>query len=229
MSRAVLTTFGWLVASFVRKPPMGPPSWSRTLPPWIAPLPMSSSGIAAHLTGQEVRFLRGLVDLTQDELGKLLGKDAQSIARWERSKTRIPPTEDRALRQIFLEYLGIQQRFTDTIRQVAAIDKERGYVDRQGERGTVPGLSPCRNVFGLGAIVFRHQSRPKVLIGPPPRVVRHPGAPQRVRLEKSCGGRPSPLEAERRHHVPCQHRLPLRRRPALTPAFAPRGQDRPTM
>jgi DNA-binding transcriptional regulator YiaG len=77
-----------------------------------------------HLTGQEVRFLRGLVDLTQDELGKLLGKDAQSIARWERSKTTIPPTEDRALRQIFLEYLGIQQRFTDTTRQVAAIDKD---------------------------------------------------------------------------------------------------------
>src|SRR5918994_2373749 len=77
-----------------------------------------------HLTGQEVRFLRGLVDLTQDELGKLLGKDAQSIARWERSKTTIPPTEDRALRQIFLEYLGIQQRFTDTTRQVAAIDQD---------------------------------------------------------------------------------------------------------
>ena len=71
-----------------------------------------------------IRFLRGLVDLTQDELGKLLGEDAQSIAHWERSKTRIPPTEDRALRQIFLEYLGIQQRFTDTTRQVAAIDKD---------------------------------------------------------------------------------------------------------
>ena len=77
-----------------------------------------------HLTGQEVRFLRGLVDLTQEDLGKLLGKDAQSVARWERSKTKIPPTEDRALRQIFFEYLGSQQRFTDTTRQVAAIERD---------------------------------------------------------------------------------------------------------
>ena len=78
-----------------------------------------------HLTGQEVRFLRGLMDLTQEELGKLLGKkDDQSVARWERSKTNIPPTEDRALRQVFLEFLGVQQRFTDTARQVSAIERD---------------------------------------------------------------------------------------------------------
>ena len=34
------------------------------------------------LTGQEVRLLRGLLDMTQEELGQALGKDAQSVARW---------------------------------------------------------------------------------------------------------------------------------------------------
>lgn len=75
------------------------------------------------LTGQEVRFLRGLLDLTQSELGELLGKDAQSVARWERKRTEIPPTEDRALRQIYLEASGHIVKFTETARRVAAITK----------------------------------------------------------------------------------------------------------
>ena len=79
------------------------------------------------LTGQEVRFLRGLLDLTQAELGDLLGKDAQSVARWERLKTAIPPTEDRALRQIYLEETGHVVRFVETSRRVAAI---KGRVER---------------------------------------------------------------------------------------------------
>lgn len=73
------------------------------------------------LTGQEIRFLRGLLDLTQAGLGDLLGKNAQSVARWERLKTAIPTTEDRALRQIYLEETGHVVRFTETIRRVAAI------------------------------------------------------------------------------------------------------------
>ena len=79
------------------------------------------------LTGQEVRFLRGLLDLTQAQLGELLGKDAQSVARWERSKTAIPPTEDRALRQVYLEETGHTVKFVETIRRVAAI---KGRVER---------------------------------------------------------------------------------------------------
>ncbi len=75
------------------------------------------------LTGQEVRFLRGLLDLTQTELADLLGKDAQSVARWERMKTVIPPTEDRALRQIYLEETGHTVKFVDTVRRVAEIKK----------------------------------------------------------------------------------------------------------
>ena len=75
------------------------------------------------LTGQEVRFLRGLLDLTQAELAELLGKDAQSVARWERMKNAIPPTEDRALRQIYLEESGHAARFVETARLVSALTR----------------------------------------------------------------------------------------------------------
>jgi DNA-binding XRE family transcriptional regulator len=74
-----------------------------------------------RLADQEVRFLRGLLDMTQAELGKALGKDAQTVARWEKGKTDIPPTEDIAIRQIYLEETGHRPRFIDTSRQVAEL------------------------------------------------------------------------------------------------------------
>ncbi|MFC7332447.1 helix-turn-helix domain-containing protein [Rhodocista pekingensis] len=88
-----------------------------------------------HLTGQEVRFLRGLMDLTQEGLAALLGKDAQSVARWERARTRIPPTEDRALRQLFLEHAGSAQSFTETARRTAAIRGEVVALSASGGEG----------------------------------------------------------------------------------------------
>ena len=38
------------------------------------------------LSGKEVRFLRKEMDLTQSELGRLVGLDAQSVARWEKEQ-----------------------------------------------------------------------------------------------------------------------------------------------
>ena len=76
-----------------------------------------------RLTGKEVRFLRGLLDMTQEEFGRVLGKDAQSVARWEKGKTELPATEDIAIRQIYLENSGYRQRFIDTSRQVAELRK----------------------------------------------------------------------------------------------------------
>jgi putative transcriptional regulator len=78
----------------------------------------------SRLTGQEVRFLRGILDLTQEELGRALGKDAQTVARWEKGKTELPTTEDIAIRQIYLEETGHRQKFIETSRKVAEL-KER--------------------------------------------------------------------------------------------------------
>lgn len=77
------------------------------------------------LDGREVRFLRGLLDLTQAELGRLLGKDAQTVARWEKRQTTLPATEDRALRQIYLEHTGHHVRFVDTALHVAGLTQRR--------------------------------------------------------------------------------------------------------
>lgn len=81
-----------------------------------------------RLTGQEVHFLRGLLDMTQDELGRALGKDAQSVARWEKGKTELPATDDIAIRQIYLDAIGHRQKFIETSRKVAALKSRIGVV-----------------------------------------------------------------------------------------------------
>ena len=81
-----------------------------------------------RLSGQEVRFLRGLLDMTQEELGRALGKDAQTVARWEKGKTELPSTEDIAIRQIYLEKTGHRQKFIETSRKVGALKERVGRV-----------------------------------------------------------------------------------------------------
>lgn len=50
----------------------------------------------------EVRFLRKTMDLTQSELGRWMGKDSQTVARWEKGQTPVPTVADRLLRAIYL-------------------------------------------------------------------------------------------------------------------------------
>jgi DNA-binding transcriptional regulator YiaG len=50
------------------------------------------------LQPKEIRFLRTELGLTQAELGKLVGKDAQTIARWEKGGTPIEQTAEMVLR-----------------------------------------------------------------------------------------------------------------------------------
>lgn len=56
----------------------------------------------ARLRGQEVRFLRSMLGLSQEGLGKLLCQSRASIARWEGSRTKaIPQGSDHWLRIVY--------------------------------------------------------------------------------------------------------------------------------
>lgn len=50
------------------------------------------------LTGQEVRFLRNTLNMTQSELASHLGNNAQSIALWENGKNDLPGDAEKLLR-----------------------------------------------------------------------------------------------------------------------------------
>jgi DNA-binding transcriptional regulator YiaG len=54
------------------------------------------------LSPNEVRFLRKTINLTQAELGRMIGQSGQQVARWEKGENKIPGPADRLLRLMFL-------------------------------------------------------------------------------------------------------------------------------
>jgi transcriptional regulator with XRE-family HTH domain len=52
------------------------------------------------LSGKEIRL-----DLTQSKLARLVGCDAQQIARYEKGQNRMPGAVDRLLRMLYREHL----------------------------------------------------------------------------------------------------------------------------
>ena len=60
------------------------------------------------MSGQELRFLRTMMGLTQAELGQRLHRDAQSIARWEKNQTPIGATSEMVIRLLAGEKLDLE-------------------------------------------------------------------------------------------------------------------------
>lgn len=74
-----------------------------------------------RLRGQEVRFLRSMLDLSQDGLARILGQARPSVARWEGARDKpIPGASDRALRLFY----AAQMAGGRAARQVSELLKE---------------------------------------------------------------------------------------------------------
>jgi putative transcriptional regulator len=58
------------------------------------------------LSSKEIRFLRLQMDLTQSGLARLVGCDAQQIARYEKGQNKMPGSVDRLLRMLYREHLN---------------------------------------------------------------------------------------------------------------------------
>ncbi len=54
------------------------------------------------LAPKEIRFLRKTLDLTQSEMGRMIGQSDQQIARWEKGENHINGPADRLLRLMFI-------------------------------------------------------------------------------------------------------------------------------
>jgi putative transcriptional regulator len=81
------------------------------------------------LTGKEIRFLRQHMDMTQSKLARLLGCDAQQIARYEKGQSRMPGAADRLLRMLVREHLNdptFVREFLETVDQMDSrlVDKQ---------------------------------------------------------------------------------------------------------
>ena len=99
-----------------------------------------------QLDGMEIRFLRHEMDLSQNMLGKLLDKSAQSIARWEKGQTRMDGPADRLLRLLYESHAtdtGRGHGIPELLAQLGGT-RRHGSSRRRAVRGHRPGLEPSR-------------------------------------------------------------------------------------
>jgi len=76
-------------------------------------------GIVNHrsaMAGNELRFLRTEIGLTQAEMAQLVHCDAQTVGRWERGETVMPPPSEALIRKHVIEKLELDS--LDTMEEI---------------------------------------------------------------------------------------------------------------
>jgi len=82
------------------------------------------------LSGKELRFLRKEMDLTQAELGQLVGLSDQQVARWEKETYEIPSSADHLLRVLYLDHIGRRVNVRDLLTTLEETDADEA-ISRQ--------------------------------------------------------------------------------------------------
>ncbi|MDD9841654.1 MAG: helix-turn-helix domain-containing protein [Alphaproteobacteria bacterium] len=67
-----------------------------------------------RMSGKELRFLRTLMGLTQDELAQIVQRKRLTINRWESGKTRINGAVETLLRQLVAEHFEVKKSVRET-------------------------------------------------------------------------------------------------------------------
>lgn len=74
-----------------------------------------------QLTGQEFRFLRQQLEMSQKRLGEVFGKDAQTIANWEKKKN-VSRDADFLIRHIYRQTRGGRQIYVEMVDHLNMLD-----------------------------------------------------------------------------------------------------------
>ncbi|WHZ20090.1 MAG: hypothetical protein OJF55_002239 [Rhodanobacteraceae bacterium] len=77
------------------------------------------------LTGREFRFLRKELGLSQAAFAEAVGNDAQTVALWEKNKTRLPVWADRLVRKLYLEATGGNEKLRDLLERLKNQDEQQ--------------------------------------------------------------------------------------------------------
>jgi len=89
------------------------------------------------LSPREFRFLRTEMEMTQNELGDLLGIDGQTVARYEKAESRISGPVDRLVRFLYVYRLlpaELQSQLVEKIQVAIEQDEVREYTPRFKEK-----------------------------------------------------------------------------------------------
>jgi DNA-binding transcriptional regulator YiaG len=87
------------------------------------------AGKTAPLTGDEFRYLRVELNLSQKALGDLFDVSDQTVARWEKEETEIPRTAELVIRNYFLQSKFGDTKIKELTDKLASLDAEKIMLD----------------------------------------------------------------------------------------------------
>jgi putative transcriptional regulator len=76
------------------------------------------------LIGEELRFLRKAMNLSQKSLGEQIGLSEQTIARWEKDESKPSRSEDAVIRNLYCEYINTDSRISFFLKAIAHAEAE---------------------------------------------------------------------------------------------------------
>lgn len=96
----------------------------------------------SKLTGAELRFLRKEMDMSQKQLGQLIGINSQTIALWEKTG-KVQAYGDRFVRALYKGYLEEDVRILDLVKRINEIDRQitGKFIFEETKDGWVPNAA----------------------------------------------------------------------------------------
>lgn len=76
------------------------------------------------LSGEEIRFLRKELDLSQSQLGNILGVSEPTIRGWENNRHNITTPAERLLRGLYQEYIEGTSALSELIERIGHLNRE---------------------------------------------------------------------------------------------------------
>ena len=136
----------WLVNGYtVRETPYGEAVSIHDLDGLTRAICLALTEKAGVLSGREFRYIRqGGMSLSQPALGKMLGADGQSVARWEKTG-RVPKWADKLVRLMYVAHANGNEpirRAIERARTVERLISQRILLTDSG-RGWTPELRDC--------------------------------------------------------------------------------------
>jgi DNA-binding transcriptional regulator YiaG len=91
------------------------------------------------LSGDEIRFLRHQLLISQNTLGDLLGVSEQAIRRWENGKIAIPKPSESLLRLLYIEHANDREgKIATLLKKISALEEasyEKKLTFKKASRG----------------------------------------------------------------------------------------------
>lgn len=75
-----------------------------------------------RITGKELRFMRVVLGMSQEGLGKCVGATEQSVSLWERTG-KVPQSTDSIVRMIASEKLNGNSKVSDVIERINTVER----------------------------------------------------------------------------------------------------------